>query len=91
MIREEELLAALDKPHAIYSLKQLLDPSSRSTDGIQVLLMRMRMRDEGKVKFDINTGRWRRPGGTPGEPARKKSGTERNQKRKNSPKNHSVH
>jgi hypothetical protein len=56
MIKEEDVLAALDKPRAVYSLKQLLDPSSKSTDAIQELLMRMRA--EGKVKFDINNGRW---------------------------------
>jgi hypothetical protein len=56
MIKEEVVLAALDKPRAVYSLKQLLDPSSKSTDAIQELLMRMRA--EGKVKFDINNGRW---------------------------------
>ena len=53
---EEEVLAALDKPRAIYSLKQRLDPSSKSTDALQELLMRMRA--DGKVKFDINSGRW---------------------------------
>jgi len=56
MPKEEEVLAALDKPRAIYSLKQRLDPSNKSTDALQELLMRMRA--EGKVKFDINSGRW---------------------------------
>ncbi len=50
-----------------------------------------RTKEEGKVTFDINTGRWKRPGGTPRELGRTKSGTERNQKQKNSLKNHSVH
>jgi hypothetical protein len=54
--REEDVLAALDKPRAIYPLQQRLDPSNKSTDALQDLLMRMRA--EGKVKFDINTGRW---------------------------------
>ena len=58
MTKEEEVLAALDKPRAIYSLQQRLDPSNRSTDALQELLMRMR--SEGKVKFDINTGKWRK-------------------------------
>ena len=56
MTKEEDVLAALDKPRAIYALQQRLDPSNKSTDALQELLMRMRT--EGKVKFDINTGRW---------------------------------
>jgi hypothetical protein len=58
MTKEEDVLAALDRPRAIYSLQQRLDPGSKSTDALQGLLMRMR--DEGKVKFDIKTGRWRK-------------------------------
>ena len=58
MIREEEVLAALDKPRAIYSLQQRLDPSNKSTDALQDLLMRMRT--AGTVKFDIKTGKWRK-------------------------------
>jgi hypothetical protein len=56
MTREEDVLAALDKPRAVYSLLKLLDPSSKSTDPLQDLLMRMRT--AGKVKFDIKTGLW---------------------------------
>jgi hypothetical protein len=37
------------------SLKRRLDPSSKSTDALQELLMPMRA--EGKVKFDIYAGR----------------------------------
>jgi hypothetical protein len=33
-----------------------VDPSSKSTDALQDLLIRMRA--EGKVKFDIKTGKW---------------------------------
>lgn len=58
MIREEDVLAALDKPRAIYSLQQRLDPSNRNTDALQGLLMRMRT--AGTVKFDIKTGKWRK-------------------------------
>ena len=58
MTKEEDVLAALDKPRAIYSLQQRLDPGNKSTDALQELLIRMRA--EGKVKFDINTGRWRK-------------------------------
>jgi len=56
MTREEEVLAALDKPRALYSVQQRVDPSNKSTDALQELLLRMRA--EGKVKFDINSGRW---------------------------------
>jgi hypothetical protein len=56
MVTEEDVLGALDEPRAIYSLKQLVDPSNKSTDALQHLLMRMRT--EGKVKFNIKTGKW---------------------------------
>lgn len=56
MTREEEVLAALDKPRALYSVQQRVDPSNKSTDALQELLMRMRT--EGKVKFDIKNGKW---------------------------------
>jgi hypothetical protein len=54
--KEEDVLAVLDKPSALYSLQQRLDPSSKSTDALQDLLMRMRAK--GVVKFDIKTGKW---------------------------------
>jgi hypothetical protein len=56
MTTEEGVLAALDKPRAVYALQQLLDPSSKSTEALQDLLMRMR--SVGKVKFDIKNGKW---------------------------------
>jgi hypothetical protein len=56
MTREEEVLAALDKPRALYSVQQRVDPSNKSTDALQELLMQMRT--AGKVKFDIKSGRW---------------------------------
>ena len=56
MTKEEDVLAALDKPGALYSLQQRLDPSSKSTEALQDLLMRMRA--AGKVKSDIKTGKW---------------------------------
>jgi hypothetical protein len=58
MTKEEDVLAALDKPSALYALQQRLDPSSKSTDALQDLLMRMRT--AGKVLFDIKTGKWRK-------------------------------
>jgi len=56
MIKEEDVFAALDKPRAVYPLQQRLGPSNKSTDALQELLMRMRA--EGKLKFDIKTGKW---------------------------------
>jgi hypothetical protein len=56
MTKEEDVLAALDKPRAIYAIQQLVDPSNKSTEGLQDLLMRMR--SAGKVKFDIKKGTW---------------------------------
>ena len=58
MVREEDVLEQLDKPRALYGLQQRLDPSNKSTDALQELLMRMRT--AGKVKFDIKTGKWSR-------------------------------
>jgi hypothetical protein len=56
MIKEDDVLAALDKPRAVYAIQQLVDPSSRSTDALQEFLLKMRA--AGKVKFDIKKGTW---------------------------------
>ena len=56
MVDKESVLAALDKPRALFSIQKLVDPSNRSTDGLQELLMQMRA--AGKVKFDIKSGHW---------------------------------
>ncbi len=58
MINEAEVLAALDKLSAVYPLQQRLDPSSKTTEALQDLLLKMRA--AGKVKFDIKTGKWSR-------------------------------
>jgi hypothetical protein len=58
--REEDVLEALDKPRAVYAVLQRVDPNNKSTEALQALLMRMR--SEGKVKFDIKTGKWSRAG-----------------------------
>ena len=50
------MLAALDKPRALYSVQQRVDPSNKSTEALQELLMQMRT--AGKVKFDIKSGKW---------------------------------
>lgn len=58
MTTEEAVLEALDKPRALYAVQQRVDPSNKSTDALQELLLRMRA--AGKVKFDIKTGKWSR-------------------------------
>jgi hypothetical protein len=56
MTNEADVLAALEKPMAVYPLQQRVDPGSKSTEALQDLLIRMRA--AGKVKFDIKTGKW---------------------------------
>jgi hypothetical protein len=58
MTSEEAVLEALDKPRALYAVQQRVDPSNKSTEALQELLLRMRA--EGKVKFDIKSGKWSR-------------------------------
>jgi hypothetical protein len=58
MVREEDVLSALDKPRAIYPLQMRLDPSNKRTDALQELLLQMRA--AGKVTFDIKSGKWSR-------------------------------
>ena len=58
MIKEEDVLAALEKPLAVYSLKRLVDPTAKNTDALQQLLLQMRA--AGKVKFDIHSGKWQK-------------------------------
>ncbi|HXL71789.1 MAG TPA: hypothetical protein VN935_11190 [Rhizomicrobium sp.] len=58
MTTEDAVLEALDKPRALYAVQQRVDPSNKSTEALQDLLMRMRA--AGKVKFDIKTGKWSR-------------------------------
>jgi hypothetical protein len=58
MTTEDEILAALEKPLAIYALQQRVDPSSKSTEALQDQMLRLRA--AGKVKFDIKTGKWSR-------------------------------
>jgi hypothetical protein len=55
MITEEEVLATLAKPITLYTLQHRLSPG-KGVDALQELLMQMR--GAGKVKFNINTGRW---------------------------------
>lgn len=58
MITEEDVLAALDQPRNLYALQKRLAPSTKSSDGLQEMLLRMRA--AGKVKFDIHDGKWRK-------------------------------
>jgi hypothetical protein len=58
MTKEDDVLAALDQPRALYAVQQRVDPSNKSTDALQDLLLRMRA--EGKVTFNIKTGKWAR-------------------------------
>jgi hypothetical protein len=58
LITEDDVLATLEKPLAVYAVQQLLDPSRKTTDELQDQLMRMRA--AGKVKFNIKTGKWAR-------------------------------
>ena len=56
MMTEAEIIAALDKPRTLYSVQQRVAPGQKDTEELQIALMRLR--DQKKVKFDINTGRW---------------------------------
>ena len=57
MTSEADILKALEeKPMALYALQQRVDPSNKSTEGLQDQMMRLRT--AGKVKFDIKTGKW---------------------------------
>ncbi len=58
MTTEDDVLAALDKPRAVYALQKMLDPGSKSGDALQDLLLRMRT--AAKVAFDIKSGLWRK-------------------------------
>jgi hypothetical protein len=58
MITEAAILAALDKPRSLYSVQQRVAPGQKDTEELQTILMRLR--DEKKVTFDINNGRWSR-------------------------------
>ncbi len=58
MTNEDDVLAALDQPRALYALQQRVDPGNKSTEALQELPIRMRA--AGTVKFDIKTGKWSR-------------------------------
>jgi len=58
MITEAEVIAALDEPRKVHAIQQRVAAGQRNTEELQIVLMRLR--DEKKVKFDINSGRWSR-------------------------------
>ena len=58
MMTEAEIIAALDKPRTLHSIQQRVAPDQKRTEELQIVLMRLR--DQKKVKFDINSGRWSR-------------------------------
>lgn len=58
MATESEIIAALDKPRTLFSIQQLVAPGRKDTEDLQLALMRLR--DQKKVTFDINSGRWSR-------------------------------
>jgi hypothetical protein len=56
VVEDAKILAALkDKPLKLHTIMMRVNPSW-SMDALQDRLMKMR--DEGKVKFDIRTGLW---------------------------------
>lgn len=57
MVTEDAVLATLDKPRKLYAILQATDPGG-STESLQIFLMRLR--DEGKLAFDIKKGTWRK-------------------------------
>jgi hypothetical protein len=58
MITEAEIMAALDEPRKLYAILQRVAPGQKDTEELQLFLMQLR--DQKKVKFNINTGRWSR-------------------------------
>ena len=56
MITEDDVVRALDKPRPLFSVQQVINPGSKSTEELHGLLLKMR--EAGQVKFDIKTGRW---------------------------------
>jgi len=52
---ETKIVAALDKPRKLYSILMMVNPSG-SSEELQTMLLKLR--DQGKVKFDIHKGRW---------------------------------
>ncbi len=58
MITEAAIIAALDEPRGLFSIQRRVAPDQKNTEELQMVLLRLR--DEKKVKFDINNGRWSR-------------------------------
>jgi len=58
MITESAIITALDKPRSLHAIQQRVLSGQKGAEELQIMLMRLR--DEKKVTFDINTGRWSR-------------------------------
>ena len=58
MITEAQIIAALDEPRGLYSIQRRVRPGQKDTQELQMVLLRLR--DEKKVKFDSDAGRWSR-------------------------------
>ena len=56
MITEAAIIAALDEPRTLEAIRHRVAPGQKNPEELQLMLMRLR--DEKKVKFDINKGRW---------------------------------
>jgi hypothetical protein len=56
MYSEKDILAALRKPLTLYEVKARVAPDSKGDVSLQDTLMRMRA--EGKLRFDIYAGKW---------------------------------
>ena len=56
MITEAAIIAALDKPRTLHAIQQRVLYGQKGAEELRILLIRLR--DEKKVTFDINSGRW---------------------------------
>ena len=56
MITEAAIITALDKAKSLHAIQQRLLSGQKGAAEVQIMLLRLR--DEKKVQFDINTGMW---------------------------------
>jgi len=55
MITEAAIFAALDKPRSLYAIQQRVSAGQKDTEELQTV---MRLRNEKKVRFNINNSHW---------------------------------
>jgi hypothetical protein len=67
MVTDDAIVAALDKPRTIFSIMQIVAPGG-SELGVHTQLLKMR--EAGRVKFSIATGKWQRVQAAPHAGAR---------------------